>query len=339
MKNLNFIVLIFTFIIVGCDNQTNTKNQSSNSNDSLIQQAEQFAQLHNEGLEFILEYPDLDSINLYQRVELSKTFCLINDIESFTEFSPQDIHTFFDNYDLDNSTNLVNQLFNNGKIDQVTKDYLIEAINITENSNSFEQKILDLSNLQVIINNNENISNESKINSLFSITVLKKSAQFWNDLPTQLTTLKNPACNNCLKSNLWKIGLLDGVGVIAGIFGGPGVSVATALAVSITVSCRFCNMCSGCGGQDPWNPVLCNNCPAPSKFDGASCYFGKPTTGNGFIMNGNFYWPSNAGSCSLPIWSGFFTQGTWDGAHCYYKIPNGAQAFIYKNGFYIKCVK
>lgn len=358
MKKLNnpskilgkFILTIFTiltlFVTMNSCNTKLNKVQSKSTNDSLIEQAELFAQLHNDGVDYVMNYPDQDSLNLYQKVLLSKSFCLINNIDTNSlNFTPEDVQNFYTNYDTDNLTNLVQQLLTNNIIDEATKNYLNQAIDISNEGVSFDQKIAELAQLQINISNDGNINYNSKVISMYSVTTFKESATYWNGYQKTLKNLHktNNDCDDCLKNNLWKIAGMDAVSAIFGIFfsgpAAPIVSVATAIAVSTTSSCRFCNMCSGCGGPNPWNPYFCNNCPLPSQFDGASCFFGRPTSGSVFIMNGNLYWDDPSHQCKLPIWNGLFTQGTWDGAHCYYPIPSGGQAFVYKNGLYIKCVK
>ena len=357
MKTLNKIlkesnilsVCILSLVALFTMNSCNTKNSKVNSmsnNDSLIIQAELFAQLHNDGVDFVLNYPNQDSLNSYQRVQLSKSFCMMNNVDPNTlNFTPENIQSFYANYNTDNLIDLVQQLLTNNIIDEATKNYLDNAINISNEAAPFDQKINELAQLQVTINNDGNISYNSKIKSLYSVTVLKGSANYFNGYQKTLRNLHtslNNDCNDCLKNNLWKIAGLDAIGAIFGIFSGPAapiVSVATAMAVSIKACCNFCNMCSGCSYPNPWTPYSCNNCPPPSVFDGANCFFGKPKSGSVFIMNGNMYWDDPSHQCKLPIWNGLFTQGTWDGAHCYYPIPSGGQAFVYKNGLYIKCNK
>jgi len=173
-------ILFFAFAVIGCNKKTIKNNSNSkNENDSLIINAELFAQLHNDGLEFVLNYPGQDSINLYQKVMLSKSFCLINEVDtSALNFTPQDIESFYSSYDTDNLKNLTSQLLNNNLIDDSTQIYLNQAIDISEESSTFDQKIAELSELQITISNDSIISDTSKIKSLYAVTTMKQSAIF-----------------------------------------------------------------------------------------------------------------------------------------------------------------
>lgn len=346
---------------------------------------EQVGHLHNIALESLMNYPEIDSFDEMTRMRVALS--LYRKLGISTHEAPyENIYNTLvrDVYNTESPSILSQKLVRDGIITIGQAHYYEKAISIIykhinnrENYNpsaqtNVEAMKYDLDSLISIINSDNTLPCDKRVQLISTVYIIKNSADYWdgyfsnNGNENEIQGRGGNPCIRCLFDYRGQILAADATGFL--IFGGKliitvglasaaataGLSVAltvivAALGAAITsagAASYFANGKCKTSCTKKKEVEVCDVCPPNVMFfDGANCYYGwypKPVSTYAFMWDYGFYYqaipPGNScpdGNIGGPFNAG--GHGWYDGGNCVWGWwEPGYEAFIYGSGFYVK---